>query len=63
MSDNLKLCPFCPDGGAPELIEWPDRLAKNDIFQYWITCQQCGITTKKVWSKQEVLNSWNTRSK
>lgn len=58
--NTLKPCPFC-DNNRPKLIEWFDRLSNNGSTQYWIVCDVCGVETKRVWNKLEVILKWNTR--
>lgn len=56
MTDELKPCPFCPDGGSPELEQVGD--------DWHINCEneKCPATAFVIGSsEQEAIKAWNTR--
>ena len=52
---KLKRCPFC--GGKHKLKG--DRIWDD----YWITCDNCKVTTPRLLSKEKVIDLWNKRTK
>lgn len=61
MTNELEPCPFCPDGGMPEL--WFGE------YDAHIFCAKCGAHSKGSGSghkddmERAAINSWNTRYK
>ena len=51
----LKPCPFCPDGGRPDLISGPVYLPK-------VKCDDCGAESGDGENDFEAVEVWNRRA-
>lgn len=56
MSEELKPCPFCPDGGEPE-INYGCGGSKA-----YVRCHGCGIFSPSFDKKKDAVAYWNTRA-
>lgn len=62
MTDELKECPFCPDGGYPRGMTHVDEGDGSKWYDY-VECTKCGAKTGKHKSRESAANAWNTRYK
>ena len=51
--NELKPCPFCPDGGKPEI---------GYTVTYWGYCHTCGTEGPYKTTREEAIEAWNTRA-
>jgi hypothetical protein len=54
MSDELKPCNYCEDGGEPRIV--------SDGFFYVAGCNECGYTMGAYYTKESAIAAWNTRA-
>lgn len=73
MMGELKLCPFCPDGGEPEMIVapkfkqkplWPTGAEQPDKYNCWVMCKKCNTVCGAVEypTEAEAAAAWNRRA-
>lgn len=56
MTDELKPCPFCPDGGKPLMLDFSDTM-------HIVKCTKCGcVTGNLAYTIELAAQNWNTRS-
>lgn len=60
-SEELEPCPFCPDGGKPEVQEEFDFIEGLPRLQR-VSCIRCGSATTWYWDRQIAVLAWNKRS-
>ena len=60
IDSKLKECPFC--GKIPVVIFMPPEVTKADD-RWWVECEGCGGKSKRQFSEQEAIESWNRRTK
>jgi hypothetical protein len=57
---ELKACPFCPDGGKPEINDYFIAGVANHL-NYFTHCSSCGIRTRSRKDYKGAVDDWNTR--
>ncbi len=71
--DELKPCPFCPDGGEPEMIVapkfkqkplWPTGAEQPDEYNCWVRCKKCYTVcgAENYPTEAEAAAAWNRRA-
>lgn len=62
MNEKLKPCPFC---GGEAVLENAEQYTtcKGWNSVYGVECQNCSVQTRGFLTRQEAINSWNTRVK
>ena len=61
-NDELKACPFCPDGGNPSLAnDVPDSEVGGHPDSWLVYCQKCGCSFEHEDTIANAIKKWNTR--
>ena len=54
ISEELKPCPFCPDGGK--------LFINGGVGCRWVECSSCGCDGPAYETEAEAVEAWNTRA-
>src|SRR6476660_6571347 len=59
MSEELKTCPFCSDGGKPYRISRSSDMTGTTVA---IQCRVCGVQSRWFRNESEAIAAWNKRA-
>lgn len=60
MTDELKPCPFCPDGGKPVAFVEPDGYEEHggNVYRGVVGCKMCGMGIELFRCDNEIPADW-----